>query len=252
MLNTQENSYTPVIGINMLYTGFPDIRKEKGHMNDFYMVKHLYVEGILNAGGIPMLTPSIEKKDVLAKFVEKVDAFLFIGGPDYPSSLYDEEPHKKNASCFRERQDADLLLMKDVLAKEMPILGICAGAQMLNIALGGKLIQHLPNAEKHVDEQYHLAKICKNTMLSELLETNECEINSSHHQAVDPLYIGKDCKISAYADDGTIEAFELAKPPFRLGLQFHIERHRNEKFRESIFTAFIEKAKEYGCKQQKK
>ena len=251
MQDNEDKIDEPLIGINMLYTSFPHIREKYGTMKDFYMIQHLYVEGIVNAGGIPVLIPSVEKKDLLAKYAEKVDAFLFIGGPDYPSRFYNEVPHEKNASHARERQDSDILLIREVLQREIPILGICAGAQILNIALGGKLIQDIPNAEKHVKEQYHNAEICDNTLLKKLLQADICQLNSSHHQAVDPEHLGCGCRVSAYAEDGTIEAFEGMGSPFMLGVQFHIERHRNVEYRKRVFFAFIESAKEYALNSKR-
>ncbi|MCK5845653.1 MAG: gamma-glutamyl-gamma-aminobutyrate hydrolase family protein [Victivallales bacterium] len=232
----------PLIGVNMLYSGLPENRTLYGSMKDFFMVPHLYIEGIINAGGIPLMTPSIEDPSIISAFAERVDGFLFIGGPDYPSRLYGESPHEKNASSERERQDADIPLVEKVLSSDIPVLGICAGAQIINIALGGKLIQHLPNAESHVGECYHLIDVASGSKLGELMNTGECEVNSSHHQALNPDYLPKELVVTAKAKDGTIEAVEFVNHPFRLGLQFHIERHRDLEYRRNVFEAFINAA----------
>ncbi len=246
MLKSHSNGNLPVIGANMLYTGSPKLRKNRGNTRDYYLVQHLYVEGILRAGGLPLLTPCVEDSDTLARFAERADGFLFIGGPDYPPSWYNEEPHEKSAHHLRERVKCDLLLIRHVLKRNIPIFGICAGAQLLNIALGGKLIQHLSNAESHTGEHYHQTEICEETLLGDCLKTRFCELNSSHHQAVDPAHLGQGLRISAYADDGTVEAVEAVAPPFRLGLQFHLERHRDEELRRRVFEPFVEAARAHA------
>ena len=229
-----------LIGVNTLHV--PDeICERRGN----YQVQHLYVEKIIESGGLPVIVPTLENKRMLAAYLNRIHAFVFIGGPDFPAECYAEKSHPQNQSNVRSRAACDVRLMKEALKSDLPILGICAGEQLMNIALGGKLIQHLDNAEKHVDEQYHNARILDDTILRTLTGTSTFEVNSCHHQAVQPEALGRDLMISAFADDGTVEAIEGIGDKFRLGLQFHIERHKNEMFSKSVFGLLMQKAKEY-------
>ncbi|MCP3966100.1 MAG: gamma-glutamyl-gamma-aminobutyrate hydrolase family protein, partial [Lentisphaerae bacterium] len=205
-----------------------------------YCVCHHYVDRIVEYGALPLLIPTICDEAVLQKYVDQVDGFLFIGGEDLPPALYNEEPHPESQGHKRSRPEVDAFLMKQALKSHKPILGICTGAQLLNVVQGGKLIQHVENADKHVDEQYHDAIIPEGTLMRKLTGNREFVINSAHHQAVDPHNIGEGLRVSAYAWDGTIEAIERTDNAFWLGLQFHIERHQNKDFRDNVFQQFFQ------------
>lgn len=229
-----------LIGVSSLHV--PDETCER---RGNYQVQHLYVEKVIESGGLPVIVPTLENKQMLGAYLNRIHAFVFIGGPDYPAEYYGESQHPQNKSHVRSRSEFDMLLMREALKTDLPILGICAGEQLMNIALGGKIIQHLNNAEKHVDEQYHSATILDDTILRALTGTSTFEMNSCHHQAVQPGALGRDLIISAFADDGTVEAIEGTGDQFRLGLQFHIERHKNKQFTKSVFDLLMEKAREY-------
>lgn len=233
------NTGKAVIGVNMVYAGDRETRGLFGDIFDNYYVNHHYPEEILASGGVPMLIPPVEDETILNLYLDHVDAFLFIGGTDYPPEWYGEEPHPKNAYKNKERPSCDYLLMRGALERKMPILGICNGAQLLSVLRGGKLIQHIENAEKHTLEKYHGAEIRGGKILKNLLDKDVFEVNSAHHQAVDPDCPGEGIVISAVADDGTVEAIEEKGEIFRLGLQFHIERHKNKNFRRKVFDEFV-------------
>jgi putative glutamine amidotransferase len=107
---------------------------------------------------------------------------------------------------------------------KLPILGICAGLQLMNIATGGKLIQHLDTVEQHLGEKYHPVKIGHSRWLSKIFNTDRLIVNSNHHQGIDKDYIGQGFTPVAWAEDGQIEALEYDCNQFVLGIQWHPER----------------------------
>jgi putative glutamine amidotransferase len=229
----------PLIGVS---THFKYGEDYTSSFRDRIQVPELYIRHILNAGGLPFLIPCIEDAEQIKLFVEVLDGCVFIGGPDYPAAFFNEAETPENKAHLRLRPEFEFILMKEVLAAEIPILGICAGEQLLNIALGGKIIQHIDTADAHYDEQYHNCRISPDSLLGKITGKSTLMINSYHHQAVDPDALGKGLKISAVADDGIVEAIEGTGNVFRLGLQFHAERHHDKDLSQLIFRRFIEAA----------
>jgi putative glutamine amidotransferase len=226
----------PIIGINL------DFRRKK--ILDVYRIKAAYVDAIYAAGGIPFLVPPLKNLDLVPYYLKQVQGFLFIGGRDYPPAWYHEPAHPKTKLLEKQRALFDLALMKAVLRSKLPLLCICGGHQLLNIACGGKLIQHLPRAKDHTDERYHHIKLVGGKILKNIFGTNPLSVNSSHHQAVDPQAVGKGLRVTACAAAGTIEAVEGTGRRFLLGVQWHPERIKFPKHREKLFTAFIRAAQQ--------
>ena len=206
-------------------------------------VHDAYLNAILEAGGLPLLVPP--RADLAAEYFKRADGVLFTGGLDYPPKLYGEKPHETIQEQSPERTEADLKLMRLALASPKPSLGICAGLQLLNIAAGGALIQHLPTAQAHTrkadNDSAHLVEVERGSLLAKLFGAGKLRVNSSHHQAADPKRIGKGLKVTARATDGTIEGIEKIRPGgrFFLFLQWHPERIQNDKHRKRLFAAFV-------------
>jgi len=131
----------PIIGINM------DVAEADGRQR--LTLAADYVDAVVESGGQPRLIACLGLESLLREDVGGVDAFLFVGGADYPSSLYGEAPHEKAKPMSGRRAETDLLLARLVLERGIPALGICGGCQLLSIATGGKLVQHLRHAEAH-------------------------------------------------------------------------------------------------------
>jgi len=227
----------PVIGISTHFKYGDDY---KSSFRNHILVPELYIQRVLSAGAFPLLIPCVENIEQIDIFAELLDGCVFIGGPDYPAEFFNEEDSPENKAYLRLRPKFEFHLMQKVLEKNIPILGICAGQQLLNIALGGKIIQHIPTAKDHYDEQYHNCTITADGLLKDIAQKDNFEVNSYHHQAVDPNALGSGLKVTAIADDGVIEAIEGTGKVFRLGLQFHAERHHNKDFSKRIFSNFIE------------
>lgn len=227
----------PVIGISTHFKYGDDY---KSSFRNHILVPELYIQRVLDAGAFPLLIPCIENTEQIDFFAELLDGCVFIGGPDYPAKFFNEVDLPENKAYLRLRPEFEFHLMKKVLDKNIPILGICAGQQLLNIALGGKIIQHIPTAKEHYDEQYHNCKITANGLLKNIAKEDYFEVNSYHHQAVDPNNLGRNLKVTAIAEDGVVEAIEGTGEVFRLGLQFHAERHHDKNFSKRIFNSFIQ------------
>ncbi len=226
----------PVIGLSMNFM-------QLGQYHQFH-IRDKYIDAVFGNGGLPLPLPCLEEKQALRQYLEMVDALIVIGGMDYPPAIYGEELHPKAELMNERRVNSDLLLMKLVLGTKLPVLGICAGMQLLNIATGGKLIQHLPNVEEHYGEKYHEIRIAAGSRLYDIFRQDRQLVNSNHHQGINPDSVGKGFKVAATTSDGTIEAMELEGEQFVLGIQWHPERMTDAQHRKTLFEYFIRLAGE--------
>lgn len=210
-----------------------------------------YRQSVLHAGGeIRLLDPSMTVADV----VGGIDALLLTGGEDVAPARYGEEPHPTVVDVNPQRDEFEIALLADARRRDLPIFAICRGIQVLNVAAGGTLVQDIPSqipgALEHrfavpPHEPYSLAHevwLDRDTLLSRLMrerlsDTDACEANSRHHQAVKRVAPG--FEVSATAPDGVIEAIEDSTARFCLGVQWHPENFwRTGEFR-PLFEGFI-------------
>ncbi len=200
-------------------------------------VSDAYTRAIIEAGGVPMIAPCAPAQKLVAEMVARADGVLMTGGDDIAPSLYlDPVPEELGKTCSEADPTRDLfetLLVKETFAQQKPLLAICRGHQMVNIALGGTLIVDLPTQAPgpigHArmdlkDKVVHPIEIEEGSMLRTILGKREVGVNSTHHQAIEKLAPG--LKAAAKAADGVIEAIELCQSmlPYFLGIQFHPER----------------------------
>ena len=204
-----------------------------------------YVEAVVEAGGLPLLVPP-SPREVLKGYLELADGLLFTGGADYPPAYYGQKARPEVEEAAKERAESDRLLMRLALESPKPALGICAGLQLLNIAKGGALLQHLKTGLRHTafheeKDAGHEASVKPGTLLHEVFGADSIQVNSSHHQAADPGKLAAGLRVSALAPDGTIEGLELEKPGrrFFLFVQWHPERMADAAHRRKIFGAFV-------------
>ncbi|PAB59561.1 gamma-glutamyl-gamma-aminobutyrate hydrolase family protein [Anaeromicrobium sediminis] len=190
-----------------------------------------YSECVKRAGGIPVAIPLIMDDDYIEAIVDKMDGFLFTGGSDIHPKHYDEELHKNIDHINTKRDMFELKLLKAVLKRDKPILGICRGCQLINVHFGGNLYQdiysQLDTDLKHMSnilpryEVSHKIKIVEDSSLYEAFGQKEIWVNSVHHQSLKKL--GKGIKKIAWASDNIIEAIEHKGYKFVLGVQWHPE-----------------------------
>lgn len=217
-------------------------------------VLHTYVHSIEASGGLPLLIPYVKSKELLKEALAFCDGFLFTGGGDADPALYGEvtSPHCGKIEPLRD--ELDFASLEYALASGSPILGICRGIQILNVALGGTLYQDIPTEYKTeichsqtngLHAYSHSVKIEKDTPLYSLVGACEMPSNSFHHQAIKDL--GSGLIPMAYADDGIIEAVYSRENAFIRGYQWHPERLFDADDRhKKIFEEFIA-----ACEQNK-
>lgn len=234
----------PVIGLNMDFTCYPKYPATDPRFRECYDVYAPYVDRVADAGGLPLPIPPLENSRLLEKYLDRLDGFLFTGGEDYPPEFYGENPQPELIPAHPRRVQADIHLARLVLSSKIPVLGICGGLQLINIALGGKLIQHLNPVEKHKAISYtkdasHAVTLVDGTSLSGVFKTSHLVVNSAHHQAVHPRHIGAGLRVAALAADGVIEALESVENRFLLGVQWHPERMAGNGGQRRLFDFFI-------------
>ena len=216
----------PVIGVTL------DAEPPGGYSAyPWYALRCNYADAIVQAGGLPI--PLSHHADLAPAMLDLIDALVVTGGAfDVDPALYGEGDATHSTVVLKQgRTDAEHALLHGALARDMPILGICGGEQLLAVALGGTLIQHIPDSRPDAfdheqknprHEPGHSVAITPNTLLARITGAAAMQVNSSHHQAV--LHPGS-ALVSALAPDGIIEAIEDPKHRFCLGVQWHPEFH---------------------------
>jgi putative glutamine amidotransferase len=215
-------------------------------------VPYAYARAVIKAGGIPLLMPP-QDGEAIDAMLDRVDGLLLIGGADYPPEVYKQEAHQKTVLMHKDRSDFDLALAKKALGrKDLPVLGICAGCQVLNIADGGDLVQDIPSAfaESRVSHSSksgwqsgsgtHGVKLDAGSKLAQIYKKQDHEVRSSHHQCVG--CVGDDFRVVAKADDGVSEAIEGKDPErFLMGVQWHPEKDLDNNI--ALFEKLVESAR---------
>jgi putative glutamine amidotransferase len=211
-----------------------------------------YVQAVAASGGVPILLPSGQDNANGAACAAIVQGLLIPGSPaDVDPALYGEAPHPRLGPVNPRRTDAEIDMIRLALARGIPIFGICGGAQVLNVALGGSLYQDIPSqlskAHKHTSlpERGHMVDIVPETHLAAIVSSQDMRVNSLHHQAV--KVPGEGLVVSATARDGVIKAVEFPGPPFVIGVQWHPERlFAQDEASRRLFTAFARAASTYA------
>ena len=206
-----------------------------------------YVRAVERAGGRPLLVPPSD--DGVEETLGVLDAMIFSGGSDLDPATYGQDPHPETRGVAEDRDRAELALLQAALARDMPVLAVCRGSQVLNVALGGDLVQHLPDVvgdhkHKHTPGAYadHDVQLLPGTRLGSLLG-DQAPVKSHHHQGYGR--IGEGLRASARAEDGTIEALEDPSRRFALGVLWHPEAGEDLR----LFEALVAEAREYRARR---
>ena len=190
-----------------------------------------YAHAIEESGGVPLVLPFVENEATITEFVALCNGFLFTGGVDVAPSYYGEEKSEFCGEIQHYRDELELRVLKHLLETDKPILGICRGAQVINVALGGTLYQDLPSehpsdiAHRQTNGTYalsHEVQITPGSPLHALFGCERSPANSFHHQAIKAL--GRGLTPMAYADDGVIEAVYSTDARYLRAYQWHPER----------------------------
>jgi putative glutamine amidotransferase len=200
-----------------------------------------YVQAIEAAGGIPVVVPPLADRDV-SRMLARLDGVVLSGGPDLAPRAYGARPHVQLGVTEPQLDGFEYTMAREAARLELPILGICRGAQTLNVARGGTLHQHLPDVvgdaitHRQIEDgrvPTHPVVVARGSTLASVLGTTELNVNSFHHQAVDRL--GAGLRACAWAPDGTIEAIEDPDRPFVLAVQWHAEALRDVAIHLALF-----------------
>lgn len=210
---------------------------------EFAMLQRTYVDAVFRAGGLPVLFPPVDEG--AAQLLDTVDALVLTGGADIDPARYGAEPHEQTQGSRTARDAWELTLCELALERDLPLLAVCRGMQILNVALGGTLSQHLPDVVGHDGHRERLGafssvsvRLREGTRPAALLGA-ERKVPCSHHQAVDR--VAAELDVVGRADDGTVEAVELPGHTFVLGVQWHPEEDQSDvRLFEALVTAATE------------
>ncbi|MDQ0416308.1 putative glutamine amidotransferase [Croceifilum oryzae] len=216
--------------------------------DEFTKIRRSYANSVATAGGVPVLLSPIVDERLAEELADRLDGLLLSGGGDINPIHYHEEPHPTLDLVCDIRDQYEFQLAKAFMNCKKPILAICRGAQVLNVVLGGTLIQDVPSqvttdlphsqeADRHVAT--HAIQIDPQSKLAEILDECQIDVNSFHHQSVKDL--PGTCLATAYAPDGVVEAFEYQGDQFALAVQWHPEAMTHDEHSLKLFRYFVEK-----------
>jgi anthranilate synthase component 2/putative glutamine amidotransferase len=207
---------------------------------DAALLPRVYLDAVVAAGGVPLLLPPVGTD---ASVLEVLDGLVIAGGCDVDPSAYDAEPHPETVDTRPGRDEHETILIRAALDRDLPLLAICRGLQMLNVALGGTLHQHLPEVVTHDEHRPSPAvfgltevKVEPGTLTSRVIG-DRASVHCYHHQAID--IVAPTLTITARAGDGTVEAAEVDGHGFALGVQWHPEENPDDL---RLFTALTDAA----------
>ena len=209
-----------------------------------------YIRAVEAAGGVPLILPVTTHPETIARCLDALDGLLLSGGVDVAPSCYGENPHPELGETDADRDAAEIALIRAALERDKPILAICRGLQILNVALGGSLWQDLPTetpseifhaqTERHIarPETVHSIRIEAGSRLSQIIGAETMQVNSLHHQALKDVADG--LKVTARAADGVIEAAEMPDKRFVVAIQCHPEELAAwQPESQRLFAAFV-------------
>lgn len=232
----------PIIGIN---SGVVQDDDDKTHR---YSLGGSYTNAILKAGGVPVILPASDEPGVIECYLDRIDGILLVGGPDFDPSVYGaKEKLPTVVSLSPLRQDFDLALAHCAIKRDMPIMGVCFGCQVLNVACNGTLIQDIEfqlkgNHPRHylkIPPYYmpHTVRILTDSLLYQIVKKETFETNSAHHQCI--LKPGDGIRPTAFSEDNIIECIERPGMRFFLGVQWHPEVIQHMPGHSALFCALV-------------
>ncbi len=229
----------PLIGITL------DWEEQGGYSKlPWYALRENYADMVARAGGLPLMLP--HEPELSEDYLERIDGLIVTGGDfDVDPALFGAPERHPRITTKDRRTRFELDITKGALARDMPVLGICGGEQLLNVVLGGTLIQHIPDEVENPlaheqanprTEAGHGIVIKPGTLLHRIVGSSSMDVNSAHHQAVKE--VGEGIAVNATAGDGVIEGIEGLRARFCLGVQWHPEYAISEGD-SRIFDAFV-------------
>ncbi len=228
-----------------------------------WVMSQRYVQTLVTAGGVPWVIPLLPDLATLRAIYDQLDGVLLPGGVDMAPDSYGARPHAKLGRTDPDRDRTELQLVRWAVEDRKPVLGICRGVQVINVAAGGTLYQDIAaevedsikhdyfpkNGENPRDQLVHDVRIPEETRLARILQESSAHVNSMHHQGIRDL--GASLVPSAYAPDGVIEGVESCTDHFLIGVQWHPEdlTHKDWHMR-ALFAALMDAAREYRVRRE--
>jgi len=242
----------PVIGV----TSWTRLVRSGNRERPAETLPRTYVEALEEAGALPVLLPNATDPALAPACLDLVDGLLLSGGDDPHPRLFGEEPHPNLETVDERRDRFELALVAEARARGMAVFGICRGVQILNVALGGDMVQDigsqtdapLRHTQRTLDDTgWHAVDVLPGSRVAELTGRTRLFVNSYHHQAC--RRPGEGLRVCATAPDGLIEALEDPSRPFFLGVQWHPEvgRQRPDSGSLQLFTGFVAAAREQAA-----
>lgn len=242
---SEQTERRPVIGITsyleQAQTGVWDVRAS--------FLPQVYLKSITDAGGIAViLPPQPVDPDVAESIIESLDGIILSGGADVDPARYGQTAHERTGAPRIDRDEFEAALLHAAIEAKLPFFGICRGAQVLNVELGGTLIQHLP--DEIGDDRYQLGAaqfnkvdvtVDTDTLISEVLgDDPTAGAHLYHHQAIGE--VGEGLVVTSRTDDGVIESLELPSVPYGLAVQWHPEENTADR---RLFVGLVNAARNY-------
>ncbi len=233
----------PVIGITTY-------QEKKANGLPYVMIYQAYVQAVVQAGGVPVLIPSILAEGGWEALYDRLDGILLAGGGDIGLEHFKGDEHPRIDGLDPLRDSVELSLFRAAVDDDKPFFGICRGIQLVNVGLGGTLYTHVPDQLPNaIDHTYpgnmrtvlaHEVRVEEGSRLAEIVNEPILKVNSLHHQGVKD--IATDLRVTGYAPDGLVEAMELPGHRFGLAVQWHPEWLTDQKPTRKLFKAFVEAA----------
>jgi putative glutamine amidotransferase len=231
----------PLIGITT-YNG------KSNNNNPITAVQHTYIRAVTQAGGLPVLIPSILSEQDFHDLYARLQGILFTGGGDISLQYFDGADHVRIASVDETRDVTEISLLQKAVQDGKPLLGICRGLQVMNVALGGTLYTHIAEQVKGaLDHDYpgdlftaivHPVNVDEATRSAEIFGETLLHVNSLHHQGLKD--IAPSLKVAGHAPDGLVEVVEIPGHPYAVGVQWHPEWLTDQPVMRRLFKSFVD------------
>jgi putative glutamine amidotransferase len=232
--------------------GITTYQSTNAHGQPTILLQQSYVRAIMQAGGVPVLIPSMIAEDGWDAVYSRLDGILFSGGGDIALKYFPGDSHPRIDDVEPERDSVELKMLQAAASDGKPFLGICRGCQVMNVALGGTLYTHIPDQLPNaLDHSYpgnmrtvlvHEVKIEEGTHVADVYGSPIIQVNSLHHQGLKD--IAPALRVAGHAPDGLVEAIELPDHPFGIGVQWHPEWLTDQDATRNLFRKFVEAARE--------
>lgn len=234
----------------ILITPDVEVREQTRGPTRYHVLEQSYAQAVLEAGGIPWVAPYTDDDEVIDAYLDRVDGVLLTGGAfDVDPSLFGEEPHESLGTLKPDRTAFEVAIYRGAVTRELPVLGICGGMQLMNVMREGTLYQDIPSQREGAldhekpgpkDAVSHRVEVTPGTLFARIVGDETLGVNSTHHQAVRD--VGQGLTASGVATDGIAEVIEDATARFFLGVQWHPEAMSDARNR-AIYRAFIDAAR---------